>query len=128
VTESDEPTEPSPTPKPTTKPKTVRSKLRVGPAVRKMKAGKKATWTLRLTAAKGGPRRTVKVVFDPAKGKSVRVGNVRLSTTRAAGVQTGRFSYRPKKKGRFVVTYVGRKLSPTLRDTNATGVARVLIR
>ena len=40
-----------------------------------MKAGKKATWSVRLTGAPGGARRTVSVVFDPAKGKNVTVGD-----------------------------------------------------
>jgi hypothetical protein len=107
---------------------TIPSSLRVGPETRTVKAGKKATWSVRFTGAPSAVRRTVSVVFDPVKGKTVKVGSVRLSATSVAGVQKGRFTYRVKKKGRFVVTYRGTTVNTSLRDTNATDTARVLIR
>ena len=119
----------TPTPTPTAPVvRTVRSTLSVGPAKRTVKAGKKATWTVRLKSAPGGARRTVSVVFDPAKGKSVRLTRLTLKRTGTAGVQRGSFSYRVKARGRFVVTYRGTTVSKTLRDTRSTDVARVLIR
>jgi hypothetical protein len=107
---------------------TVASSVRVGPETRTVKAGKKATWSVRFTGAPGGARRTVSVVFDPVKGKTVKVGDVRLATTKPDGAQKGSFSFKARSKGRFVVRYAGTSVSTTLRDTGATDTARVLIR
>lgn len=107
---------------------TVPSSVRVGPETRTVKAGKKATWSVRFTGAPGGARRTVSVLFDPAKGKSVKVGTVQLAATNADGAQQGSFAFKAKAKGRFIVSYAGTSVSPTLRDTSATDSARVLIR
>jgi hypothetical protein len=122
------PTTPAtPTPTPTAK-LTIASSLRVGPETRTVAAGKKATWSVRFTGAPGGARRTVSVVFDPAKGKNVKVGNLRLTATKPDGTQKGSFSFKVRTKGRFVVSYGGTSVSTTLRDTSATDTARVLIR
>jgi hypothetical protein len=122
----DEVPEPEVTPTPTTV--TVPSSIRVGPETRTVKAGRKATWSVRFTGAPGGARRTVSVLFDPVKGKSVKVGTVRLTATNPAGTQKGSFSFKVRSKGRFVVSYSGTSVSKTLRDTGATDTARVLIR
>lgn len=111
---------------------TVPSSLRVGPETRTVRAGKATTWSIRFTGAPGGARRTVSVVFDPARGKNISLGTVRLSTTAADGVQKGALSWRPtarlKGKGRIVVTYAGVTVSATLKDTRTTDVATVVIR
>ena len=56
------------------------------------------------------------------------MATLRLSTTSVPGVQKGSFGYRPRLKGRFVVTYAGTTVNASLRDTRSTDVARVLIR
>jgi hypothetical protein len=70
----------------------------------------------------------VSVVFDPAKGKDVRLGKVRLTTTSTDGVQKGSISYRPRTKGKLIVSYAGTTVGDTLADTRAADTARVLIR
>ena len=118
----------TPTPDPVAK-LTIPSTLQVGPEARTVKAGKKATWTIRLSGAPGGVRRTVSVVFDPAaKGKTVKVGDVALSMTGTDGVQRGSIAFKARKAGRLVVTYSGTAVSATLSDTKATDTARILIR
>ncbi|MFC6342757.1 FG-GAP-like repeat-containing protein, partial [Nocardioides hankookensis] len=97
-------TTPSPTPTPSTSPTTtpvttVRSTLRVGPARQAVRAGRKATWSVRLRGADGGARRTVVVVFDPARGRQVRLGTITLRRA-AAGVQQGKVVDRPTVAGR----------------------------
>jgi hypothetical protein len=124
-------TSPSPSESPTAPPVTtvtVPSSLRIGPETRTVKAGKSARWTVRFTGAPGGSRRTVTVVFDPAKGPNVTVGSIRLSTTSTSGIQQGSFTWRARKAGRFVATYAGTSVSATLRDTRSTDTARLLIR
>lgn len=126
------PATPTPTvPTPTTPAArlTIASSLRVGPEVRTVKAGRKATWTIRLTGAPGGGARKVTVVFDPtAKGRSVAVATVTLKRTATDGAQRGAFAFKARKPGRLVVTYRGTTVSPTLSDTRATDAARVVIR
>jgi hypothetical protein len=120
---------PTPTPTPTTAATlTVPSSLRIGPEARSARKGARVTWMLRLTGAPGGARRTVSVVFDPAKGRKVGVGTVRLSPTGTDGVQTGKVTVRVRSAGRLVVRYAGATVSPTLRDTATTDRARVSLR
>lgn len=124
---SSTPPSPVPTaPGPTVR--TVASSLRVTPGRRVVPAGTRATWKVRLTAAPGGPRRTVTVVFDPARGRTVKIGKLRLGPTAKKGVQQARLSFRAKKRGRLVVTYAGTTVTSTLRDTRARGTARVTVR
>lgn len=108
---------------------TIPSTLQVGPEARTVRAGKKASWTIRLAGAPGGTARKVSVVFDPkAKGRSVKVGTVTLRSTGTDGVQRGSFAFKARKAGRLVVTYTGTTVSTTLSDTRAVDTARVLIR
>ena len=107
----------------------VPSSLRVGPAVTAVKAGDKATWSIRFTGAPGGDRRTVTVSFDPkAKGKTVGLGTVRLTKTATDGAQRGRFGWRPRNAGRLVVTYQGTSVSEWVHDTRASDAVRIRIR
>jgi hypothetical protein len=107
----------------------VPSSLRVGPAATTVKAGKKATWSIRLTGAPGGDRRTVTVSFDPKKkGKTVKLATIKLTKTSTDGAQKGKFGWRPKKAGRLVVTYQGTSVSEWVRDTRASDAVRIRIR
>lgn len=127
--ESPAPSTPAPTPTTPTATLTIPSTLRVGPESRTVKAGKVASWTVRLAGAPGGSPRTVSVVFDPrAKGKSVKVDTLTLSSTAVDGVRRGSFSFKARRAGRFVVTYSGTTVSATLKDTRASDAARVSVR
>nr|WP_232523279.1 VCBS repeat-containing protein [Nocardioides sp. MAH-18] len=123
------PKPPAPTATPTVTPKTIKSTLAVTPAKRSAKAGTKVTFQVRLKTAPGGAARTVSVVFDPTtKGRTVKVGTVKLRPVGSAGVRRGRVTFVVRKAGKVVVTYAGSTVSPTLNDTKAIDAARVLIR
>jgi len=105
----------------TVKSETVRSALSVS-TKRKGKA-RKTTYAVRLDAATGGPARRVKVVFDPARGKTKVL---RTLTVRGKnGDFAGSFTWRPTRRGTLRFTYAGTTLSPTLRDTAARTVVKV---
>ncbi|HTW13652.1 MAG TPA: VCBS repeat-containing protein [Nocardioides sp.] len=105
----------------TVKSETVRSALSVS-TKRKGKA-KRTTYAVRLDAATGGPARRVKVVFDPARGKTKVL---RTLTVRGKnGDFAGSFSWRAPRRGTLRFTYAGTTLSPTLRDTAARTVVKV---
>ncbi|WP_243058828.1 VCBS repeat-containing protein [Nocardioides sp. SR21] len=110
-----------------TLPRTVDSKLSVTPAKSTVKAGKKGTWTVKLTGAEDGPKRTVKVVFDPAKGKNVSVGKVVVGPAGSATL-SGKLTWKPKTNGKLVFTYAGTTVSDVLSDTAATATAKVTVK
>lgn len=108
-------------------PYTVDSTLSASPAKTTVKAGRKATWTLRLTAAEGGPVRTVKVTFDPRKGKNRKLGTVRLGPATSETL-TGSFSWKPTRSGTLVFSYAGTVVTDMVDDTAAEDTAKVVIK
>jgi hypothetical protein len=101
---------------------TVASKLSVSPARATVKAGKKATWTVRLTGATGVGTRPVTVTFDPRKGKDLALRTVQV------GVGVARFSWRPKASGTLVFSYSGTQVSEAVGDTAARDTAKVKVK
>ena len=108
-------------------PYTVDSKLSASPAKTTVKAGTKATWTLKLTAAEGGPKRTVAVTFDPTKGKKVKLGTVKLGPAGGTTLK-GSFSWKPTKPGVLVFAYAGAAVTDLVDDTAAKDTAKVSIK
>ncbi len=108
-------------------PVTVTSTLTASPAKRTVRAGAKATWTVRLTGAEGGPRRAVKVTFDRPKGKDLAVGTLRLGPA-GGPVFTGRLSWKPRSSGTLVFSYAGTTVGPMLDDTAAGATAKVVVK
>lgn len=103
----------------TVKSETVRSAL----SVSTKRKGKKTTYAVRLDAATGGPARRVKVVFDPARGKTKVL---RTLTVRGKnGDFAGSFSWRPTRRGTLRFTYAGTTLNANLRDTAVRTVVKV---
>lgn len=110
-----------------TLPRTVDSRLAVTPAKSTVKAGKKGTWTVRLTGAEDGPKRAVKVTFDPAKGKNVSLGKVMVGPAGSATL-SGKLTWKPKTNGKLVFEYAGTTVSDVLSDTAATATAKVTVK
>lgn len=108
-------------------PVVVDSALSVSPAKSTIKAGKKGTWTVKLSGAADGPKRTVTVTFDPAKGKNVSLGKVTVGPAGAA-TMTGKLAWKPKTNGKLVFAYAGTTVSDVLSDTAAQATAKVTVK
>ena len=106
---------------------TVDSVLSASPARTTVKAGRKATWKLQLTAAAGGQKRSVTVTFDPAKGSKSKLGTVKLGPAGNA-VLKGSFSWKPKKPGTLIFRYAGATISDLVSDTAAKDTSKVSIK
>ncbi len=116
------PTGPPPAPVERT---TVVSSLRASLDRVRVERGRTARLTIRLTGARGGAARAVRVRIATQRGRAT-VRTVRLRRT---GPTTHRavLSWRPRKAGRVRVDYAGTTVSPTLRDTRARATARVVL-
>ena len=110
-----------------TLPRPVDSRLSVKPGRSTVKSSRKGPWTVRLTGAEGGPKRAVTVVFDPARGKDVAVGTVRVGPSGAA-TMTGKLTWKPRTNGTLVFSYAGTTVSDLLSDTAAQATAKVTVR
>lgn len=108
-------------------PVTVDSTLSVTPAKTTIKAGRKGTWTVKLNAAADGPKRSVTVTFDPAKGKNVSLGKVVVGPAGAATL-SGKLTWKPRANGKLVFAYAGTTVSEMLSDTAARTTAKVTVR
>ena len=108
-------------------PVTVDSVLAASPAKTTVKANKLATWKLKLTAADGGPKRTVKVTFDPTKGKNVKLGSIKVGPAGNATL-SGSFRWKPTKSGTLVFSYAGSVVNDMLDDTAAEDTAKVTVK
>ncbi|WP_122818614.1 FG-GAP repeat domain-containing protein [Nocardioides pantholopis] len=105
---------------------TVTSALRVTPASTRVAAGRKAQWKVRLTGARGGSARQVKVTFLPARGKARVVRTLRLRS-RTATTRQAVLTWRPTRSGRLRVDYAGTVVSNTLRDTATRAQVRIRV-
>lgn len=103
------------------------SRLKATPALTRVAKGRKASWTVRLTAAKGGPKRSVVVKFRPAKGKASTVRTIKLRP-RGKGKHRATFTWRPQRSGKLTFVYRGVKVSPTVKDTRASRTVRIRVR
>jgi hypothetical protein len=106
---------------------TKRSKLTLTPRPVTVRKNGKATVRINLTAAAGGPARSVVVRWVPNKGKAKKLGTQRLNRINATK-HRGKVTWRPKKPGRLVVRYAGTRVSPTLKDTAVTQRVKVRMR
>nr|WP_243731695.1 FG-GAP-like repeat-containing protein [Nocardioides ochotonae] len=105
----------------------VSSALQVTAPATRVAAGRKATWKVRLTGARGGDVRRVKVTFEPRRGAARELRTLRL-TPAGATAHTAKLTWRPTKAGRLRFDYAGTVVSATLRDTSARARSRVIVR
>lgn len=105
----------------------VTTKLKATPKKSKVKAGKSATWKVVLRGAEDGPKRSVRVTFTPKKGKTTKVGTVRVGPAGSAK-QTGKLTWKPTNAGKLTFRYAGTSVTPLLSDTAAKTTVKVKIR
>lgn len=126
------PIEPTVTPKPTVppapKPTTVRTKLKVTSPASRPRAGKKATWKVKLTGASASKKRAIKVTFK-ATGSKKSSTVARLSLKSGKGkVRTGKMTWRPRKSGTLTFSYAGGKVSSKYVEKKSSVKVKVRLR
>nr|WP_253945557.1 VCBS repeat-containing protein [Nocardioides sp. zg-DK7169] len=104
----------------------VTSVLRVTPPAGRV-VGRKATWKVRLSGARGGDARRVTVTFEPRRGTARTLRTLRLTRV-GPSAHRATLTWRPTGPGRLRLDYAGTVVSPTLRDTAARARARLTVR
>ena len=116
-----------PVTKPPVKVASVRTSLKVKAPKARPRAGKKATWTIRLSGASKGPKRSVKVTFKAtgAKKSSV-VKRVTLKPGKGK-VHTAKLTWRPRKSGTLTFKYAGGKVRTTAVEKPSSAKVKVRV-
>ncbi len=117
-----------PVAKPPAKVSSVRTSLKVSSPKSRPRVGRKATWTIRLSGASKGTKRSVKVTFKATGAKkSSLVKRVTVKPGKGK-VHTAKLTWRPRKSGALTFRYAGGKVKKTAVEKPSSAKVKVRVR